>query len=131
MPGARPARSAHAAGPELDADARPDRPGGLGDRVLPGALARAAHDDEVAVAEHVPHGLPAATARAQQQGPRRADRDDRDHGVLGAAAADRVAVPGDAVAAVAVEAQPGGAERLAQLGSGVAGEVVAGLRAQR
>src|ERR1700678_2711505 len=42
--------SADAAGPELDADARAGRPGCLGDGVFPGALAAAAHDDQVAVA---------------------------------------------------------------------------------
>ena len=39
---------------------------------------------------------------------------DRHHGVLGAAAADRVAVPGHAVVAVAVQAQSRGGERLAE-----------------
>ena len=42
--------SRDADGPELHAHARPDRPGGLRDRVLPGALAGAAHHDQVAVA---------------------------------------------------------------------------------
>ncbi len=47
----------------------------------------------------------AATARAQREHPRGAQAHDGHHGVLGAAAADGVAVPGDAVVAVAVEAQ--------------------------
>ena len=41
---------------------------------------------------------------------------DRDHRVLGAGAADAVAVPGHRVAAVAVEAEAGRGERLAELG---------------
>ena len=127
---ADPSRLAHAARPELDADPRPDRPGGLRDRVLPGALAGAAHHDQVAVAELVPDGR-AAAAGPQQERPGRAERDDRDHGVLGLAAADGVAVPGDAVAAVAVEAQPGGAERLAELVGVVRVQRLAGRRRAR
>ena len=94
--------------------------------VLPGALAGAAHHDQVAVA-HLDRDRLAAAARAQGQPARVADRDDRDHGVLGPAAADGVAVPGDAVAAVAVVAAAGGHERLAQLGEVVRRERVAGL----
>ena len=59
--------------------------------------------------------LVAAALGPEEQLPGRADGDDGDHGVLGAAPADGVAVPGHAVAAVAVVAEPGGAERLAQL----------------
>src|SRR5690606_5648846 len=109
------AESPDAPGPELDADAGPRRAGGLGDRVFPGALATAAHDDEVAVAEVVAERAAAAAAGPQQQGAGEADRQDGHHGVLRAAAADGVAVPGHAVAAVAVVAQPGGGEGLAQL----------------
>ena len=69
----------------------------------------------------------AAAARAQQQRAGRAERDDRDHGVLGAAAPDRVAVPRDAVPAVPVQAQPGGQERLAELGGVVLAERLPGL----
>ena len=43
-------RSADVAGPELDADPRADRPRRLGDRMLPCALARAAHHQQVAMA---------------------------------------------------------------------------------
>jgi alkylated DNA repair dioxygenase AlkB len=43
--------------------------------------------------------------RPQHQPPGLAERDDRNHRVLGRAAADAVAVPGDAVAAVAVVAE--------------------------
>ena len=43
--------SGDADGAELDADSRADGLRGLRDGVFPGALARAAHDDEVAVAE--------------------------------------------------------------------------------
>ena len=57
-----------------------------------------------------------AAPRTQRQPARVAERDDRDHRVLVRAAADRVAVPGDAVAAVAVVAAAGGQERLAELG---------------
>ncbi len=58
----------------------------------------------------------AAVARPQHQRPRAAHREDRHHGVLARRPADAVAVPGDAVAPVAVEAQPGGDEALAELG---------------
>ena len=50
----------------------------------------------------------AAGARAQEQLARFADGQDGDHGVLARAASDRVAVPGHAVAAVAVVAAAGG-----------------------
>ena len=56
----------------------------------------------------------AAAAGSEQQGSRGTERDDRDQGVLGAAAADGVAVPRDAVASVAVQAEPGGRESLGQ-----------------
>ena len=69
----------------------------------------------------------AAAARAEHQRPRRADRQDRDHGVLVLRPADAVAVPGDRVAAVAVEAQPGRDERLTQLGGVVPAQRVARL----
>ena len=42
--------SAHSGRAELDGDPRADRPGRLGHAVVPGALARATHDDEVTVA---------------------------------------------------------------------------------
>src|SRR4029450_5796491 len=97
------------------ADPGADVAGGLGDRVLPGALARAAHHDQVAVAERVPHDRAVAAPGPQPQGPWGADRHDGAHGVLRRAAADRVAVPGNAVAPVAVVAQTGRPERFAQL----------------
>jgi hypothetical protein len=51
-PGVRqPGSSAHPAGAELDRDPWPHRLGRLGDAVVPGALARATHDDEVTVTE--------------------------------------------------------------------------------
>ena len=62
-----PSASADAAGAELDRDARADRLAGLGDGVVPGALARATHDDEVAVAEREAPRL-AAAARTQATG---------------------------------------------------------------
>src|ERR1022692_910810 len=112
--GLRAAGSADSARPELDADTRSGRAGGLGYGVLPGALATAAHHQEIAMAEVMAQRR-AAAARAEQQRARRADRDDRDHGVRGLAASDGVAVPGDAVLAVPVQAQAGGPERLPQL----------------
>src|ERR1700722_12777625 len=107
-------RSADAAGPELDADARARRARGLGHGVLPGALATAAHHEQVPVPEDVALGFP-ATARAQQQRPGLTERQDRDHRVLGGAAPDGVTMPGDAVPAVPVEAQSRRHERLAEL----------------
>ncbi len=100
--------SADPARAELHADPRPGGPGRLGHGVLPGALAAAAHHQQVPVADLVPQRR-AATPGAKHQGPRRAQGQDGDHGVLRGAAADPVTVPGDAVPAVPVEAQPGGA----------------------
>src|SRR3954451_11257406 len=102
--------STDSTGAELDADARADAAGSLGDGVFPRALAGAAHDDEVAVAQGIADGrgdrsAGRARARAQGEDTRLADREDGDHRVFGVAAADAVAVPGDAVATVAVEAQ--------------------------
>ena len=82
--------------------------------MLPRALAAAAHHEQVAVAK-VAAEPRAAAALAEQQGARRAQGDDRDHGVLRPPAPDRVAMPGNAVAAVAVQAQTRSAERLAEL----------------
>lgn len=56
-----------------------------------------------------------ASAWAQRENSCCAQAYDGDHGVLRAASADRVAMPGDAVVAVAVEAQPRGHERFSQL----------------
>src|SRR5262249_46045461 len=78
---------------------------------------------EVAVAKLEPERLGAAEARTQHQRARRANGDDRDHGVLVRTAPDAVAVPGHAVAAVAVVAQARRAERFAEL--------VAVMRVQR
>ncbi len=101
---------------ELDADPGPHRPRRLRDRVLPGALAASAHDDQVAVAERSAYGGGARPAGAQRQMTGGAEREDRDHGVLGGAPAAGVAVPGDPVAAVPVEAEPGRGERLPEIG---------------
>src|SRR4051812_4236914 len=90
-----PLRSGDADRAELNADPRADRPGRLGDGVLPGALARTAHHDEVAVAERELQRLVATGAGPQHEVARRAERDDGDHGVDVRRAADRVAVPGD------------------------------------
>ena len=121
-PGAAPADRPRPTGPlahppraELHADPRPHRPRRLRHGVLPGPLAAAAHDQKITVPEFVAQPRP-APARPQQQRPRRAQRNDRDHRVLPAPPADGVAVPGHAVPAVPVQAQPGGRERLAQLG---------------
>jgi hypothetical protein len=52
--------SGDATGAELDAHPRTHRLRRLGDAVLPGALAGATHDDEVAVTQGEPQALPAA-----------------------------------------------------------------------
>ncbi|ODR81923.1 hypothetical protein BG842_23850 [Haladaptatus sp. W1] len=52
---------------------------------------------------------------------------DRHHRVLGGAAADVVAVPGDAVGPVAVVTQSRGGERLPELASVVVVQCIAGL----
>ena len=73
--------SADAAGAELDGDPWPHRLGGLGDAVVPGALARPAHDHQVAVAERGTSDSPPPRGRSIS---RRADADgeDGDHGVV-------------------------------------------------
>jgi hypothetical protein len=86
--------------PEHHADARAGR-SALGDRVLPGALAGSAQDQQVAVAGRQAH-RPAAAGGAQEEAPGAAQRHQRDDG-LPPGPTDPVAVPGDAVAAVAVE----------------------------
>src|ERR1700733_4079078 len=113
-------RSAHAPRTELDTDPRAGRTGRLGHGVLPGALAAAAHDDEVSVPEVVPAAAgvlagAGAAARPQQQRAVLAERDDGDHRVLRRTTPDGVAVPGHAVPLVPVEAQPRRDERLAPL----------------
>src|SRR4051812_11743826 len=57
----------------------------------------------------------AAVARPQRENPCGAQTDDGHHGVLGAAAADGVTVPRDAVVPVPIQAKAGGGERFAQL----------------
>src|SRR6516165_10544231 len=111
---AGPRESADPARPELHADPRPDVLGRLRHRVLPGALAAAAHDQQVAVPDLIPPRRTAAP-RPQAERPRRAQRQDGHHGVLARAPPVPVAVPGHAVPAVPVQAQPCGPERLAQL----------------
>src|SRR4051794_25677172 len=70
----------------------------------------------------------AATLAPQQQRAWRPDGQDRDHRVAAALLSrDVVTVPGDAVAAVAVEAQPSRTEPVAQLGEVVVAEGIAGL----
>src|SRR6476646_4161820 len=104
----------HTAGPELDADPRPHGLRRLRDAVLPRALAGAAHDDQVAVPERKPDAGSAADG-AEQQRPRGTEGHDRDHRVGRPSAADPVAVPGHAVASVAVETHSCGDEALAEL----------------
>ena len=72
--------------------------------MAPGALARAAHDEEVAAAEVEPQRRP-ARGRLEQEAPRRAEGEDRDDGVRDAPA-DPVAVHRDAVPAVPVPREP-------------------------
>src|SRR6185312_9186523 len=89
-------------GPIHDGDAR-SRVSHLGDRVSPGPLAGAAHDGEVAPPEHE-RPRAAAVARAEQEAPRLAERH-RGHHRFRKVARGRVAVPGDAVAPIAVVAE--------------------------
>src|ERR1017187_5182107 len=107
-PADRPTRAvgalADSGRPELDADPWSGRTGGLRDGVLPGALAGATHNQQVAVADHESQRGPAAMARAQQQRTGIAQRHDSHDGLAGLAAGG-LAVPGDAVPAVAVQAQ--------------------------
>src|SRR5258706_4913815 len=71
---------ANAGRAELDADPRARWLGCLGNRVLPGALASAAHHEQVAVPDQVTQRL-AAVARAQHQSSRVPERDDRHDGL--------------------------------------------------
>ena len=68
---------------------------------------------------------------AEHEVPRRTHRHDGDHRVEVPRATDAVAVPRDGVPAVAVEAQPGGAERLAELVGVVSRQGVACLGRER
>src|SRR4051812_40076410 len=71
----RQADSAHPARAELDTDPRPDRLARLGNRVVPGALAGAAHHDQVTVPQREPvRPAPPAADRAQRQCAGRANR---------------------------------------------------------
>src|SRR5258708_5816110 len=72
---------ANAGRAELDADPRARWLGCLGNRVLPGALASAAHYEQVAVPEQVTQRLAAAVARAQPESSRVPERDDRHDGL--------------------------------------------------
>ena len=94
--------------------------------MFPGALAAAAHHQQVAVAEVVAERGTAA-AWPQQQRPRGAERHNGHDRVLRPAAARRVPMPGDAVPAVPVQAQPCRAQRLAEPGTVVHVERVPGL----
>src|SRR3954454_8156654 len=116
--GETPPGSAHSAGAELNADPGPHRAGRLRDGVLPRALAGAAHHQQVPVPDGETEGLrPAGAVPGPEHQPTRLpERDDPDHCVLEAAAPDRVAVPGDAVPAVAVVAHARGREAFAELG---------------
>src|SRR5690606_24029256 len=89
--------------PEREADARPGARD-LGNAVLPRALRRAAGDQQVAALESERRGR-APAARPQQQAARGAERQQRDDRRFDLAA-NAIAVPGDAVPAVAVEVEP-------------------------
>src|SRR5690348_5217287 len=102
--------------PELHADPRAGDPGALGHRVLPGPLAAPAHDEQVTVADVMAEHGPAPVTRPEQQRPWRTERQDRYHGVLGAAPPDRVTMPRDTVPPVPVQTQPRGAQRFAEFG---------------
>jgi hypothetical protein len=80
--------------------------------VFPGSLAAPSHNEEVTSAEVEVLG-PTSTPGAQEKSAGRAQRDDGDHGVPGAATADPVPVPGDAVRTVSVETQSDGAKQFA------------------
>src|SRR6266516_689769 len=80
---------ADAAGAELHADPGAGGPRGLGDGMFPGALAAAAHHQQVAMAEVVAERGTAA-AWPQQQRPRGAERHNGHDRVLRPAAARRV-----------------------------------------
>src|SRR5258706_3234020 len=72
---------ANAGRAELDADPRARWLGCLGNRVLPGALASAAHHEQVAVPDQVTQRLAAAVAPAQHESSRVPERDDRHDGL--------------------------------------------------
>src|SRR3954451_18293784 len=123
-------RSGHPGRTELNADARTHRLGGLRNAVLPGALARTAHDHEVAVAQGEAKAGASAPRGPQEEWPGRAERDDGNHRVRRTPAADPVAVPGHAVPTVPVEAHTGTDESLAELGPVVAVQCGASLGEQ-
>src|SRR5580692_3793977 len=81
----------------------------LQDRVLPGALGRPTGDKEVAVSDRE-RARCAASARPKEQIARLTQRDER-HDRLDDLLADLVTVPGDAVAAVAVQVEAGRVEQ--------------------
>src|SRR3954447_2582772 len=129
-PRAAGSRSGDSGRPVLHADPRTHGLRRLGDAVFPRALARAAHHDQVAVPQGETQAL-SATDGAEQERTRGAERHDGDHGVRRPPASDAVAVPGDAVATVAVQAHTCTDESLAQFRAVVAVEVLAGLGEQR
>src|ERR1700682_4916595 len=92
---------------ESDADPR-SRRRHLGNCVLPGPLARATHDDEVAGAEGQ-RELCRAASWAHEETARVPERDRGDHGIEDRLR-DAVTVPRDRVAAVAVEIGTDGIE---------------------
>ena len=91
--------------------------GDLGDGVLPGALARAAHDDQGSPCP-ISTEIDAPPSRGRRARRRRSPTETIATIVLGPAPPDGVAVPGDAVAHVAVVTAPGRHERLAELRAG-------------
>src|SRR3954454_7835641 len=91
---------------ELDADPCAEAAGRLWDRVQPGALAASSHHEEIAVTDLQAQSRTSGL-RPQCERSDGAQREDRDHRVLRALTRDAVSVPGDAVVAVAVQAEPG------------------------
>lgn len=113
--------SADAARAILDADAGASA-AGLGDRVVPGALAGAAHHNQVAVSERESERDGPAAARAERKVARVAQGRGGDHLFCMEYRPGPVTVLCDAVAPVAVEAESGADEGLAELGRVVGAE---------
>src|SRR3712207_5498882 len=85
---------------ELDADSRPGR-AGLGDCMVPGALAGTAHHEKVTAIGSIGDGTP-APFWTQLEGTSDAERDDG-HDGLGQLTRHPIPVPGDTVRAVAIQ----------------------------
>jgi hypothetical protein len=108
-----PASSTHPGRSKLQAHPRPVGPGDFRNGMLPRALTASAHDEEVAPSKLEALGRTTSLG-SQEEGTRRAERNDGDHGVLSPATADSVAMPRHAVAPIPIEAAPDRAERFPQ-----------------